>query len=222
MFRAWSKGNVRWWAARNLNGDALDDLDADQFKSLDFFRVVGDETDRFDTKLLEDLGWELEIAAVGLVAQLEAGFDGVEALILQLVGAELRHEANAAAFRLLVEKDADARIRDSSHRELNLLAAIAAQRVEDLAVKALGMDPDDRGCAVDVSHDQCHGGFYAAGRGGNVVSTVGRVINQALEAEDTEVSPAGGKIGVGYFGYACEFHLLVTVGNSGNKHNAGR
>lgn len=66
------------------------------------------------------------MAAVGFVAQLERGFDGVEAPILKLIGAELRHEADAAALRLLVEKDARARIRDSSQRALDLLAAIAA------------------------------------------------------------------------------------------------
>ena len=51
-------------------------------------------------------------AAVGFVAEFEVGFDGVEALVLEFVGAELGHQSDAAAFLLLVEEDAGAGVGD--------------------------------------------------------------------------------------------------------------
>ena len=76
-------------------------------------------------------------AAVGLVAEFEVGFDGVEALVLELVGAELGHEADAAAFLLLVEQDAGAFVGDVAEGEVELVVAVAAERVEDVAGEAL-------------------------------------------------------------------------------------
>ena len=144
-------------------------LTAGQFEGFDLGGVVGDEADGVDAQLFQDLGGELELAAVGFVAQLEVGFDGVEALVLKLVGAELGHEADAAAFLLLVEEDAGAGVGDGGEGEFELLAAVTAQGVEDVAGEALGVDADDGRGGVDVAHDEGHGGFDADGGGRDVV-----------------------------------------------------
>jgi hypothetical protein len=195
--------------AGDLGGDALDDLDAGELEGFDFFGVVGDEADGGDAHLLEDLGGKLEVAAVGLVAELEVGFDGVEAFVLKLVGAEFGHEADAAALLLLVEHDAGSGFGDGGHGELELLAAVAAEGVEDVAGEALGVDTDDGGGGVDVAHDESYGGFDADGRGGDGVVAGEGIFDEALEAEDAELTPAGGEVGIGYFGNACKRHSLI-------------
>jgi hypothetical protein len=195
--------------AGDLGGDALDDFDADEFEGFDLFGVVGDEADGGNFELLKDLGGELEVAAVGFVAEFEVGFDGVEALVLEFVGAEFSHEADAATLLLLVEHDAGAGFDDGGHGELELLAAVAAKGVEDVAGEALGVDADDGGCGVDVAHDEGDGGFDANLWDGDVVVAGEGVFDEALEAEDAEVSPAGGEVGIGYFGYAGEGHDFI-------------
>ena len=114
------------WFAGDGGGDALGDEDAGGFEAADFVRVVGDEADGRDLEVFEDFGGELEVAVVGFVAQLLVGFDGIGALVLELVGAELGHEADAAAFLLLVEEDAGALVGDASEGEVELVVAVAA------------------------------------------------------------------------------------------------
>jgi len=77
------------------------------------------------------------VAAVGFVTQFEVGFDGVEAFVLEFVGAELGHKADATAFLLFVEEDAGACVGDGEHGELELLTAVAAEGVEDVSCEAL-------------------------------------------------------------------------------------
>ena len=178
-------------------GDALGDLDAVVFEGGDFLGVVGDEADRRDLEVLEDGGGELELAVVGAEAQLLVSFDGVEALVLELVGTELGHEANAATLLLLIEQDAGAFCGDEAEGEVELVVAVAAEGVEDVSGEALGVDADDgsdrvAGCVegVDVAHDERYGGLagFATGVDG---------VEGAFKAEDSEVSPAGGKVCIG-------------------------
>jgi len=180
---------------RDRGGEALDDLDAGGFEGFDLFRVVGEETDLGEAELLEDGGGQLEVTAVGLEAELEIGFDGVEALILQFVGAELGHEADAATFLLLVEQNAGAFFGDAGEREMELVVAVAAEGVEDIAGGALGVDADDGRMRMDVAHDERESAFDGLAVG---LAWVG----EAFEAEDAEVSPASGEVCIGDFRYA--------------------
>ena len=91
----------------------------------------------------EDLGADAVVAQVGGQAELEVGVDGVEALLLELVGAQLVEQADAAALLGEVEQHALALALDHRQRRLELLAAVAAQRVEDVAGEALGVDADE-------------------------------------------------------------------------------
>ena len=64
-------------------------------------------------------------------------------LLLQLVGPELVEQADAAALLGHVEEDARALLLDARERPLELLAAVAAERVEDVAGQALRVDADE-------------------------------------------------------------------------------
>ena len=87
----------------------------------------------------EDLRADAVVAQVGGQAELEVRVDGVEPLLLQLVGAQLVQQADAAALLREVEQHAAALLLDHRERRLELLAAVAAQRVEDVAGEALGV-----------------------------------------------------------------------------------
>ena len=144
-----------------VGGDALDHSDAGEFEGLNFFRVVGDEADGGDAEELEHLGGEFEVAAVGLVAEFEVGLDGVAPLILEGVGLELGHEADAAAFLVLVDENAGAFGGDEAEGKMKLVVAVAAERVEDVAGEALGVDADDGWGGVDIAYDEGDGGLDA-------------------------------------------------------------
>ena len=156
-------------------GDALDDGDAGGFEGGDLLGVVGDEADAGDAELAEDGGGEFELAVVGAEAEAFVGFDGVETLVLQFVGAELGHEADAAALLLFVEQDAGALAGDEAEREVELVVAVAAQGVEDVSGEALGVDADQRrGFGVEVAHGERDGVFDRAAVGVGVAGRAAR------------------------------------------------
>ncbi len=156
---------------------------------------------------LEDRGGEFELAVVGAEAEAFVGFDGVEALVLQFVGAELGHEADAAALLLFVEQDAGALAGDEAEREVELVVAVAAEGVEDVSGEALGVDADQRrGFGVEVAHGERDGVFDGAAVGVGV--EVAR-LGEAFEAEDAEVSPAGGEVGIGDLANGNERHNSI-------------
>lgn len=195
----------------NDGREAFGDADAVLLEGGDLFGVVGHEADGGDVEEAEDFGGKLEVAAVGGVAEFEVGFDGIAAVVLELVGAELGHEADAAAFLLLVEEDAAAGFGDGGEGELELLAAIAAEGVEDVAGEALGVDADDGRVGlpvgaggVGVAHDESDGAFGASERGGDGGVAGCGVGDDAFEAKDAEMAPAGGEIGVGDLAYIGE------------------
>ena len=76
--------------------------------------------------------------------ELQVGVDGVVALLLEVVGAELVGEPDAAALvAAQVDDDAGALLGDEPQRLVQLRAAVAAQRSEDVPGQALGVDPDE-------------------------------------------------------------------------------
>ncbi len=130
-------------------------------------------------------------------------------MVLELVGAEFCHEADAAAFLLFVEEDAGAEGGDLGEGQLELQAAVAAEGAEDVASEALGMDADEWRGGVDVAHDQGYQAFYAAGRVGvlgGLFAAGARGGEVALEPVNAEVSPAGGEVGFGDLEDFCERH----------------
>ena len=201
-------------------GDTLDDGDACGFERGDLLGIVGDEADAVDAELAKDGGGEFELAVVGAEAEAFVGFDGVETLVLQFVGAELGHEADAAALLLFVEQDAGALTGDEAEREVELVMAVAAEGVEDVSGEALGVDADQRrGFGVEVAHGERDGVFDLAAVGVGV--EVAR-LGEAFKAEDAEVSPAGGEVGIGDLANGNERHNNIIDSREGGKIHAAR
>src|SRR5581483_3124127 len=121
-------------------GHARGDGDAELAERVDFGRVVGQEPDGADVEVAEDVGGDLVSALVGVAAEQEVGVDGVVPLVLKVVGAELVEEADAAALLPEVYEGAGALLRDLPESEVELGGAVAAERAEDLAGEALGVD----------------------------------------------------------------------------------
>lgn len=95
------------------------------------------------------LGADAVLAGVDGEAELDVGLDGVVAVVLEVVGAELLAEADAAALVAAeVDEDAAAGLVDELHRQVQLVAAVAAGGAEDVAGQALGMDPHQDVLAV--------------------------------------------------------------------------
>ena len=88
--------------------------------------------------------------------------------------------------------------------------------MEDVSGEALGVDADDGGSyfsvfagLVDVAHDEGDGGLDADGGGRDgVVAGLGGCYG-GFKAEDAELSPAGGEVGIGEFAYAGEGHSWI-------------
>src|SRR5262245_40192446 len=76
---------------------AVDDLEAEALEAAVLRRVVGEEPHRRHAEVDGDLGADTVLAAVGGEAELEVGIDGVEPLLLELVGADLVADADATA-----------------------------------------------------------------------------------------------------------------------------
>ena len=101
----------------------------------------------------EDLRAYAVVTQVGGQPELEIGVDRVEPLLLELVGVELVEQADSASLLREIEQDAAALLVDHRERRLHLLAAVAAQRVEDVARQALGVDAHEHGAGDERGHD---------------------------------------------------------------------
>jgi hypothetical protein len=203
----------------DLGGDALGDGNACGLECGDLFGVIGDEANAGDAEELEDGGGHFISAAVGGVAELFVGLDGIAAVVLELVGTELGHEADAAALLLLIEEDAGAGFRDFLESKFELEPAVAAEGAEDVAGEALRVNADEGRGGVDIAKDEGNEAFDG-GLGWRRVGVAGgwRGV-PAFESQDAEVRPAGGKIGLGDFLNAFEWHIFILrCGASGASH----
>ena len=89
-----------------------------------------------------NLGADAVLAGIDGEAELDVGLHGVAALVLQVVGAELLAEPDAPALvAAQVDHRADSFRGDRRQGLLQLSAAIAAQRTEDVSRQALGVHP---------------------------------------------------------------------------------
>ena len=73
------------------------------------------------------MGADVVLARIGGESKREIRVERVHALVLQLVGAQLVQEANAAAFLAHVQNNATSLLLDLAHARGELLAAVAAQ-----------------------------------------------------------------------------------------------
>src|SRR3990170_4793648 len=193
-------------------GHPLHDLEAVTFEPRPLGGVVGEQAYLLEPQVEEDLHPDAVVAAVGGEAERLVGLDGVEPLcLLESVGANLVAETDAAALLAHVHQDAAALLRYLLHRQLDLVAAVAAKGVKDIAGHALGVHPHEDGFRRgDVTHDE--GGVLvgvdvgavgveaelpeAAGDGGlrhadDEAFPVRAVADELIDADDLETVTAG-------------------------------
>ena len=96
-------------------------------------RVVGHQAHVANAQFADDACAHAVVAFVGLEAQLEVGVYRVESLVLQFVGVDLVAEADAAALLIEVDDGAFALFVDHLHCLVQLFAAVAAVRPENIA-----------------------------------------------------------------------------------------
>ena len=123
---------------------ALDDLEARLRERLELLRVARDRADAVHAEVAQDLRALPVGARVGLQAQPLVGLDGVRAAVLQRVGADLVEDPDPAPLLELVDDDAAPLGLHELQRRFELARAVAAQRPEDLAGEALGVDSHER------------------------------------------------------------------------------
>ena len=73
-------------------GNSLGHHDSGRFESSNLVRIVGQKPNGFNAEVAYDSGRQPIAAQIALETQLLVGFDGIGALVLKLVGAELIHE----------------------------------------------------------------------------------------------------------------------------------
>ncbi len=98
------------------------------------------------------------VALVGGKAQALVGFHGIGAGVLQLVGADLVEQADAAALLAQVEPSTAAALGgDGRQRRFQLGAAVAAQAEQRIAGQAFGVQTAEYRRAVgDIAQGQGH------------------------------------------------------------------
>ena len=91
------------------------------------------------------------------MAKFQVGFDRVHALFLQLICVNLVHQSDTAPFLIKVEHHAFTFLLDEAHSLVQLFAAIASHRPEDIACHARRVDADEhRLVCVQFAFDQYH------------------------------------------------------------------
>src|SRR6266545_6725987 len=123
-----------------LDRHLLDDLEAEPFDPGDLLRVVRQDPDRRQTEVGQDLVADPVVPHVRLEAELDVRLDRVEPVLLELVRAQLVEQSDAASLLRHVEEHAALLGCDPTQRVLELLAAVAAQRVEDVPGQTLRVD----------------------------------------------------------------------------------
>src|SRR5439155_723808 len=106
-------------------------------------RVVAEQTHRADAQLAQDLDTHSVIALIRFEAEPLVGLDRVEALVLELVRANLVREPDAAAFLIQIQQDAAAFLGNPLHGRIELGAAVTADRVQSVAGQARRVDADE-------------------------------------------------------------------------------
>ena len=173
-------------AGSDFAGDAFDDFALRRVsRAFTLSGLFESRRTRVTPSALRISAGRAEVAVVVLEAEALVGFDGVESGILQFVGLQLGHQADAAALLLLVDENARAFLGDHRERKFQLLAAIAAQGMKDVSGQALRVNANQGRGGFHVAHHQGDGFFDA---------TIAVGTGLSAKAVDAELAPAGGKI----------------------------
>ena len=189
-------------AGSDFAGYTFHNLHSGPFQGMDLVGIIGEQAHTGNAQRFQNFAGEREVAVVGFETETLVGFDGIEAGILEFVGLELGHQADAASLLLLVDQDAGPFLGNHGERKLELLAAVATQGMKDVSSEALGMDPHEGRRGMHITHDQCYRFINAAM---TVVSGLG------AETVDTESSPTRGKLRGSYLlNFAGHVFIIVA------------
>src|SRR5699024_7124016 len=106
------------------------------FQSVAFVRVVGQQVDSGDAELCQHFTRDAVVAFVLVEAQNPVGFNGVQPVVLKLVGTHLVGRANAASLLRQIEQGAAAALVEGGDTGLELRAAVATQAAEKISREA--------------------------------------------------------------------------------------
>src|SRR5262249_2225932 len=117
--------SARRLVRRYLERDPFADRQAVAFDADQLARIVAQQPHRAHAELAENLHADAVVALIRLEAEALVRLHRVEALVLQLVGANLVREPDAASFLVQIEEHAAPLVRDLPHRRIELRAAVA-------------------------------------------------------------------------------------------------
>src|SRR6516165_3610704 len=124
-----------------LERHSADDLNSRLGETIEFSRIIGEEDDARAFEHLEHASSNSIVALVVVEAEGRICVDCIEAIILQLVGAHLVGETDAAALLRQVENDASTEVLQTRNREPKLVTTVTAPRPEYIACQACRMQP---------------------------------------------------------------------------------
>ena len=150
-----------------------------------------------DAEQSEDLCAHAIVSFVRVVAEMDVGIDGVVALLLEFIGSNLCHQPDASSLLVEIEDDALSLFVNHLHRFVELVAAVAAGRAEDVACDAGGVD----------THQNRFVRFPRTFDEGNVFQTVALL----AEGDEAEVTVTGRHIY--FFTLFHEAFVLETIGD---------
>ncbi|MPL60789.1 hypothetical protein SDC9_06351 [bioreactor metagenome] len=128
-------------AEPDLQRHPLDHLDAVRLEHPHLGGVVGQQPHLREAELLQQRRADAEVALVILETKAVVRLDGVETLVLQVIGAHLVRQADAAALLVEVEQDPRPLMPHLRQRGVKLWPAVAFQRAEDVAGETGRMQP---------------------------------------------------------------------------------
>src|SRR5690348_5412843 len=131
------------------------DAHAIALQAFDFVRVIGQQPRLADAKVAQNLSADPVVAQILLESELQIGLNRVEALVLQRVSLDLVRQPDTTPFLMQVDDYASLGSQDPFDGFGQLLAAIAALGAENVAGKALRMQPHQRrATAANIALDQ--------------------------------------------------------------------
>ena len=122
-----------------LKRHSADDLNSSLGEAIEFGRVIREQNNARAFKHFKHARGDTVVALVVVETEGGIGVDGIQAVILQLIGTHLVGKTNAAAFLCQVEDNASTEVLQTCNREPKLIAAVTAPRPEYIARQACRM-----------------------------------------------------------------------------------
>src|ERR1700730_2200218 len=131
-------------AGRRTAWNALDNADACLLELPDLVRIVRKQPHSADPERFQGLRGKGVVSRIGRESEPAICFHRVETVVLQFIGLQFIDQANAAAFLREIEHNAGRFFCDFPERKLELCAAVAPLRRENVAGETLRVDAHER------------------------------------------------------------------------------